>query len=304
MTVQPPRRRLHVADLLPAYLNGSLDDSTATRVGRHLSHCAACRTELEGWQALRGAALAASAPALGPDVSLMARVWAEIDAPARQPRRRPLLVPGRAAALCRLAAGQIPLLPRGIWIASAAVVIAGLAMVLLMSGSADVAAASLVQLVLPLVAAAGVAFTYGPEHDPGLEVALATPTSPRLVLLSRLALVFGYNICLALGVTLLLAVTRGFEFAGLASLWLGPMLLFGGLSLLLTVLLSTAAALTGVAAAWCLRFLAATAGALGAAGAGAPHAGSIWQTSPAVLAVAVALLVVAVLYVPRQRRLA
>jgi hypothetical protein len=157
---------------------------------------------------------------------------------------------------------------------------------------------------VPLVAAAGVAFTYSPEHDPALEVALATPTSARLVLLNRAVLVFGYNYCLALSVTFTLATLRGFSFSLLASLWVGPTLLVGALSLLLTVTLSTTAALTGLAAIWCLRFVEAASSTVQRVLGGNSYSGFIWQTNPVMLALALALLIAALAYVPRQRRLA
>ena len=45
-----------------------------------------------------------------------------------------------------------------------------------------------------MIAAACVSFIYGPENDLAYELALSTPTSPRTILLARLALVFGYNL--------------------------------------------------------------------------------------------------------------
>jgi len=93
--------------------------------------------------------------------------------------------------------------------------------------------ASLLELLAPVVAAAGIAFLYGPEQDPSLELALATPTSPRLVLLARLTLVFGYDLALGLLVSLALALA-GQAPDGLWQLilqWLGPMLLLSAISL-------------------------------------------------------------------------
>jgi hypothetical protein len=305
MTLHTPQRRGHVAHLLPAYVNESLDRRRRERTHAHLAGCAACRAELADWEALRGATrtavMADLAPA--PDSALMGRVWAQIDAAAvPAPRRRVGL--RQVASLGQLALGQIPLLPKGIWAVSAAVVVAGFLGVALVNSGADVAAYSLLGLVVPLVTGAGVALTYGPEHDPGLEVALATPTSPRLVLVSRLALVFGYNFGLALGVTLLLTLLRGIDFALLAAVWVGPMLLLAGLSLLITVSISSAASLASVAAIGCLRFFAAAFGTVGGPLSVAPSGHAAWQTNPLVLVIALAMLGAAVLYVPRRERLA
>ena len=304
MTRHTSERRGHIVDLLPAYVNGTLGRAASASVRAHLAHCQSCRDDLAEWQTLGAVAQAATELVSAPDASVLAAVWAHIDAPA--PAAMPVwhVALRRAAMLWQLLLGQVSLLPRGIWIISAVVVVAGCTSVLLVNSGADFASFSLLGLVVPLVAAAGVAFTYGPEHDPGLEVALATPTSARLVLLSRAVLVFGYNYCLALGVTFTLAALRGFSFSLLASLWVGPTLLVGALSLLLTVTLSTTAALTGLAAIWCLRFVEAASSAVQHLLGGDSYSGFIWQTNPAMLALALALLFAAIAYVPRQRRLA
>jgi hypothetical protein len=273
-------------------------------VRAHLAHCQRCRADLAEWQAVGVMARAATDQVAAPDASVLTAVWALIDAPAPAPEPAWQVALRRLARLWQLLLGQVFLLPRGIWIISAAVVIAGCASVLLMNDGVDVASFSLLGLIVPLVAAAGVAFTYGPEHDPGLEIALATPTSARLVLLSRSLLVFGYNYCLALSVTFTLATLRGISFSLLASLWVGPTLLVGALSLFLTVTLSTTAALMGLAAIWCLRFVEAASSTVQHLLGGDSYSGFIWQTNPVMLALALAVLAAAFASVPQQRRLA
>jgi hypothetical protein len=92
-------------------------------------------------------------------------------------------------------------------------------------------------LVAPLVAACGVAFLYGIEADPALELQLATPISPRVILLARLALLFGFNlgITLACSVVLTLAQVQ-ISLVPLIAAWLAPMTFLSALAFLLSVL--------------------------------------------------------------------
>jgi hypothetical protein len=170
---------------------------------------------------------------------------------------------------------------------------------------------TLLRIVLPLVTAAGIAFIYGPEQDPSLELALATPTSPRLVLLCRLGLVFGYNVWLALCVTLLLVLVRGAPFTLLASVWIGPMLFLAGVSLLLSVTVGTMAGVASAIGLVMLRLFASTLSVLngmdGHASLGRWQLGNLnalWQTTPPLLALALMLYIAAVLLVSRRERLA
>ena len=69
----------HLADLLPAFVNGSLDRASSARVRQHLAECLDCRHAFEGWIAIASATRASSTPTLLPRVSLLDRVWDDID---------------------------------------------------------------------------------------------------------------------------------------------------------------------------------------------------------------------------------
>ncbi|MGZ3680524.1 MAG: hypothetical protein ACXWQR_18530, partial [Ktedonobacterales bacterium] len=191
----------------------------------------------------------------------------------------------------------------GIWAASLGAMLFAFLCVLLWQ---DVSLSPfLLGIILAPVAAASVAFIQGPEHDPCLEVTLATPTSLRLVLLSRFLLVIGYNVALALGATLLAILVRGGSFWLLASSWLGPMFLLAALCLLVSVTINTIAGVSCVALLWCLRFLVSSLTfsdnrAIAPSGAALAPFAAIWQTSPVILTVAVALLLAAMFTAPRR----
>jgi hypothetical protein len=300
----------HVADLLPDYVNATLDATEHERVREHLATCAECGDELALWQGIAAASRERLAPSAieAPSLTLLDGVWAQIDAPAPIYRRALEGAADSARATRRHATyvwqvlrAQAPLVPRGIWLVSAAAIALTFFVVSLWPGNEI--PPTLLRIVLPLVTAAGIAFISGPEQDPSLELALATPASPRLVLLCRLSLVFGYNVALALGVTLLLVIFRGAPFSLLASVWIGPMLLLAGLSLLLSVTAGTMAGVASAIGLVMLRLFVSTLGALGGVTRDAWHLGlldALWQTTPALLALALVLYIAAVLLVSRQ----
>jgi hypothetical protein len=92
-------------------------------------------------------------------------------------------------------------------------------------------------VVAPLVAACGVAFLYGLEADPALELQLATPVSPRVILLARLALLFGFNLAITLVCSVVLVLAQiQISLMPLVVAWLAPMTFLSALAFLLSVL--------------------------------------------------------------------
>jgi hypothetical protein len=293
----------HVEDLLPGVVAGTLPAVERGRAAAHLAACARCDAAAAEWRAI-AAATTALAEAVGePAPDLFARVEARLPAAPV-----PLDPVGRRSLgwLWQVVVGQVPLVRRGLWLAAPLVMAAGMGMALSVlwygGAGASADAALLLALCAPALAAVGVALVYGPDNDPGLELALATRTPPRLVLLARLGLVVGYDLVLALLANgLVAAVAPDLAFGGLVELWLAPMALLSAGSLLLSLLVGPSAAIAAALAVWSIQLLAF------APGGGTGVMGSLvalWTrtaTGPAIWILAIALGAAALWTAPRRR---
>lgn len=222
-------------ELLPWYVNGTLDAEARVVIEAHLRDCAVCRRQVAGLRALVDALVARPLEAIPPDVqAILVRL------PGLRVRHLPQSKKGGgfswqwAWLLLRL---QVRVVRREIWAASALVMALGTLVTLAMSGPDASGGVLPLVLVAPLVAAGGVAFLYGPAVDPALEIELATPASSRLILLARLALVFGFDLGLGLAMSVMLALLQpGISLWPLVMDWLAPMAFLSALAFLLTVL--------------------------------------------------------------------
>jgi len=176
------------------------------------------------------------------------------------------------------------------WLAS--VLVMALAVALALTGG-EGAGGEVLSLVAPLVAAAGVAGVYGPQRDPAFEVLAATVTSPRLVLLARVTLVFGYDLALAVAASVVLRLGgTGEGLVDLVTAWLGPMTLLLALSLVLAMWIGPTLSMVAAGALWLVRALTIadpdpTGGWL------ADGMRVVWATSPATGAVTLVLVLAA-----------
>lgn len=165
---------------------------------------------------------------------LVARLASEL--PARNPQLRFTHYFSHWSLL--LLRAQLRVVRGEIWAASALVMALGLLVTLATYSAAE---AWLLVLVAPLVAATGVAFIYGSDVDPALEIELATAVPARLVLSARLALIFGFNLMMGLVVSVILSlVSAEVAFWPLVSAWLAPMSFLSMLAFLLTVFTTNA----------------------------------------------------------------
>jgi hypothetical protein len=172
-------------------------------------------------------------------IGVAARVWRRRPGVLEQLAGRLLRSPGLARALV-----TTPSLLLGWVVATAVVLLAGV-LATFETGTPYVA------LVAPAVAAAGIAYAYGPGIDPAWELSCSMAISDRMVLLVRALAVFGVNAALGLAASAAsgtaLAVTVG---------WLVPMAAVCALALAAaTVARSANLGVAAGLAAWVIMIL-------------------------------------------------
>jgi hypothetical protein len=276
----------HCADALAEYAAGVLTGPGRTAVEAHLLGCSSCRAALAGWTALANATAASvDAPPGSASMIRAALTRAALARQAQPGRKRPVRFVGQ------LLRAELRFVRPAVWLAS--LLVMGCAVALGVVGG-NGAAATVLSLVAPLVAVAGVAGVYGPERDPAFEALAVTVTSPRLVLLARVTLVFGYDLALALAASA--AVRLDTPHVGLVDLvtgWLGPMTLLSTLGLLLAMWIGLNLSLVVAASLWVVRVLTIGVPQL-ADGWLAAAMREVWVTSPGTVAATLALLAVVV----------
>lgn len=159
--------------------------------------------------------------------------------PEREPQRQPTRYrqPFGFAWAWLILRSQTRLVHPATWAASGLVIALGALVSLVFYNSTQTGAELPFVFVAPLVAACGVAFLYGLDADPALELQLATPISSRMILLARLALLFGFNLAITLVCSLLLALVQAqVSLIPLIVAWLAPMTFLSALAFLLSVL--------------------------------------------------------------------
>jgi len=240
-----------VRDQLPFYAAGTIPAEQRSAIADHLASCPDCRAEVALWSAVGDQVTAEDRRLPAPSKAVLLGALDRV----RRERQR-VSAPMRLWQLLR---AQVPLVRRSLWPASAVIMAASCLLSLGLPQGGPI----LLAMVAPLVAAAGVAMIYGPENDPALELALATPTSPRQVLLARLALVYGYDLALALAGSLALSAFGGPAYAlrGLVLSWLGPMTLLSALALTLSLWIGATNGATVSFLFWLARWLLPAPGA-------------------------------------------
>jgi hypothetical protein len=172
-------------------------------------------------------------------ISVAAQVWRRRPSALERTAARLLRSPGLARALLTTPSLLLP------WLIASTVVLAAGAAATLSSGQ------PLVALFAPAVAAAAIAYSYGPGVDPAWELACSMAVSDRMVLLARALVVFAVNAVLGLAAS---AVTE--SAAAITFGWLIPMTAVCAFALAVaTVARSAAAGAAAGVAAWLITVL-------------------------------------------------
>jgi hypothetical protein len=186
-------------------------------------------------------------PGIAPADVDLGRVWLGVAAQVWQRRpgwteraaTRLLRSPGLARALV-----TTPSLLLG-WVIASAVVLAAGMFATLGTGT------PFVPLFAPAVAAAGIAYAYGPGIDPAWELSQSMAVSDRMVLLARVLAVFALNAALGLAASAASGTAAAVTFG-----WLVPMTAVSALALAAaTVTRSANAGVAAGLAAWAITVL-------------------------------------------------
>ena len=134
-----------------------------------------------------------------------------------------------------LCQSQLRVVRQAIWVASAIVMIIGAAISLIWQNGTMGNGLPLI-LLAPVVAAIGIASLYGSD-DCVWELEMTTAVPPRLLLLTRLILVFGFDLLLTLLASLTLSlILPEVTLWSLITTWLAPMTFLTTIAFLITIL--------------------------------------------------------------------
>ncbi|MFC6016115.1 anti-sigma factor family protein [Plantactinospora solaniradicis] len=289
----------HPGEQLAAFVAGTLPDERAGQVARHLAECPGCAEEATAWRRIAGAVGERAAAVAVPPAGLFDAVLSRLSERRRTtsvPRYRAVLGTAAPARAVRILAHQRRLIDRRIW------PVAGLVLGLgtgLAAWAPPGSSGSVLAIVMPLVAALGLATACGSGQDPAVELVAASPTGVRAVLLARLTLVLGAILAAASVASLGLAWFDAGGPLGLFAAWLGPMALLSAISFALSVLWRPAIGIGVAMTLWALRMLAGAGSGSGSVdGAVDRLVEFLWQTSGPMLLVAALLVAGTIAVVP------
>lgn len=142
----------------------------------------------------------------------------------------------RLLSLVWLARAQVQIVSPLLWLGSALLFVIGA----LVTAALYAPTGTTIPFVIaaPLIAAVGVALLYGEDVDPPLEMLHAVPMPPSVIVILRLALLFSFNLIVAVLASVLLAASSTqITLMPLVAAWFAPMTCLSALALLLSALL-------------------------------------------------------------------
>jgi hypothetical protein len=158
-------------------------------------------------------------------------------------RRRP----AELVKMLRLAALQVSVLHLGFWVSSAVVMLVGLGLAVSQAGADR---AYVLALVGPLLAYLGVSAGFRGDALGMLEVEFACPVTVRELTVARLLVIVAYQTLVGATGVILLHGAAGSPISALMSMWLAPLLLGLGSTLLLSLWLTPSRAGAFVYSTW------------------------------------------------------
>lgn len=272
-------------------------DPAAARYGAHVSECPECLRRVRGLEMLAAAGRTTAAESMAevvvPDFE---RVRAALPQPDRAPN--PRSSPWRDWRwVASLVLAQLRLVPASVGVSSVLGFACAVALAVSLPGGADSKlGVHVFGIVVALVVLMGTLSICSRRRDPRAELLFALPVSPATVFVCRLVGVLGIDLLLAVGCSGMVVALGGTESlsATLAS-WFGQALLTSGVGLVFTVGRAPVAGGLLGGLVWALGSASVLPG--GDRIPLQPVFQQLWSSSPAVIAVALVLVVVAVLRV-------
>jgi len=211
---------------LPLYVAGVLSADDRAHVEQHLHTCPQCRHDVADWQRIARAVRVEAATREGALPSLSPVVRGNL-------QRRPTYAEALRSALALVWAQRVVVLRGGVVPAVVLVLVLGMLATLGLRDSRFVALPLLG--LIPIIAALGVAFLYGPDADPAFDVVSAAPTPAGTLLFARLTLVLGVLCAVATAGSVVLSTVDHIALLPLIGAWLGPLLLLSALATVLAL---------------------------------------------------------------------
>ncbi|QBD83038.1 hypothetical protein EPA93_46585 [Ktedonosporobacter rubrisoli] len=194
---------------------------------------------------------------------------------------------------------QLPLIPKSVWLVTALCMFTGCVLEVVISPRFMPAYTHMqwmLSVLCTVASAIGVAYLQGQENDAGMELVLSTATSIRTVLLSRMAIVVGYNVALAASASALITLIYNGSFWEMAQLWLGPLVFLSSISLVLSLAVGSMFAILASLTLVATQTLTFSLGKGLQSFFVAPS--PAWQTNPLMLSLALLIIALAILFAP------